>query len=109
MRKLHLALPRLNLKSNGRIFGFGTSPEADWKIIFISGMTLAFIVIALSAYMFIKINKGEIFVADPSVDVKKNALDVDALRETVSYYQNKALEFERIKSVTTTEMIDPSI
>jgi hypothetical protein len=109
MTKLHLAMPRLNWKSNGRLFGFGTSPETDWKIILVSAVVLAFIVITLCAYMFIKINKGEIFLVDQSTDTEAKTLDVEVLRETVSYYQSKALEFEHIRNATTTEAVDPSL
>ena len=101
-------LKKLNWKINGRLFGFGTSSEADWKIIFISTVVLAVLVIVLSVFIFIKINKGEIFVVKKSAEPEKKALNLSLLRETVSYYENKALEFERIKSVKI-EAVDPSL
>jgi hypothetical protein len=109
MKKLSIAMPHLKVKSRGRLFGFGTSPDADWKTIFISAAVLTLVVIVLSTYMFIKINKGEIFLAEPTGNEGKAVLNTELLRETVSYYQNKALEFERIKSATTTGSIDPSL
>jgi|SRR3989344_9072915 len=101
-------LKKLNWKVNGWLFGFGTSSEADWKIIFISTVVLAVLVIVLSVFIFIKINKGEIFVVKKSAEPEKKTLDLSLLRKTVSYYENKALEFERIRSVKT-PAVDPSL
>ena len=101
-------LKKLNWKINGRLFGFGTSPDADWKIIFISTTILAILVIALSVFMFIKINRGEIFVIERSVEQGEKPFDTSLLRETVLYYQNKTLEFEKIKS-SVTPATDPSL
>ena len=89
-------------------FGFGTSPEADWKIIFVSTMILAVLVIASNIFIFIKINKGEIFVVEKSAEEGDKTLDLSLIRKTVSYYQNKALEFERIKRAKT-PATDPSL
>ncbi len=99
---------KLNWKINGRFLGFGTSPEADWKIIFVSAVVLAILIIILSVFMFIKIDKGEIFVVKRLAEEKEKILDITVLRETVSYYQNKALEFERIKKVKA-PAVDPSL
>lgn len=100
-------LKKLNWKINGRLFGFGTSPDADWKIIFISTTILATLVIALSIFMFIKINKGGIFAVEKLVEQEEKVFDVSLLKETVLYYQNKALEFERIKQ-SVVPATDPS-
>ncbi len=107
MENPRTSLKKLNWKVNGRLFGFGTSPEADWKIIFISTTILAVFVIALSVFMFIKIDRGGIFVVERSAEEREMTLDASLLRETVLYYQNKALEFKRIKSAIT-PATDPS-
>ncbi len=96
--------PRIFFKK----FGFGTSPEADWKIIFVSTIILTILVIVSSIFIFIKIDKGEIFVVEKSAGEGDKTLDLSLLRETVSYYQNKALEFERIKRART-PATDPSL
>ena len=58
--------------------------------------------------IFIKIDKGEIFVVKRSEIEGEKSLDVSLLHKTVSYYQNKALEFERIKNIKT-QAVDPSL
>ena len=108
MDNLRTSFARLNLKKNGRFLGYGTSPEADWRIIFASTAILAVLIIGLSAFIFIKIDRGEIFVVKESAEQGDKTLDLSLLKETVSYYQNKALEFERIKRAKTSAA-DPSL
>ena len=108
MDNLRKFFAQLNVQKDGRLFGHGTSPEADWKIIFISTMVLAVLVIGLSTFVFIKIDRGEIFVVEKLAEQGDKILDLSLLRETVSYYQDKAVEFERIKRVKTPS-VDPSL
>ena len=108
MKNPRASIKKLNWKVNGQLFGFGTSPEADWKIIFISTTILAVFVIALSVFMFIKIDRKGIFVVERSTGGRGTTLDVSLLRETILYYQNKAFEFKRIKSAIT-PATDPSL
>ena len=86
----------------------GRGPERDWKIIFISIIILALVAISLSVYIFIKIDKGEIFVVRQSEEDKAKSLDISLLKKTVSYYQDKAAKFERMKKERST-VADPSI
>ena len=108
MNNLQTFFKKFSWKINGRLFGFNTSPEADWKIIFVSTLILACFIIVLSVLMFVRIDKGEIFVINKPAEEGAKILDVAVLKETVLYYQNKALEFERIKNVRTTS-VDPSL
>lgn len=108
MDNLQTSFKKLNWETNGKLFGFGTSPEADWKIIFISTVVLALSVIILSAFIFIKIDKGEIFVVEQSDEQGEKTLDISLLKETVSYYEGKAVEFERIRRGST-PAVDPSL
>jgi len=107
MDKLRTFLASHKLTS-GRVFSLGTGPEADWKIIFSVTAALSILVIILNSFMFIKIDKGEIFIVEQSMSEREELLDTELLKETVSYYQNRALEFERIKreGVSTS---DPSL
>lgn len=99
---------KLNFKKNGRLFGIGTSPDADWKIIFVSTIMLAILVIGLSTFIFIKVGRGEIFVVEKPTEEGEHNLNLPLLRETVSYYQDKLVEFEKIKN-TKTPAVDPSL
>ena len=87
---------------------FGLSPESDWRIILIASITLVILVIGLSVGIFIKIDKGEIFVVKESEDTTENALNTSLLQRAATYYQDKAVTFEEIKAREATAT-DPSL
>lgn len=105
---MKISLNKLNRKIHGRLFGLGSNPETDWKIIFVSTLVLAVLVVVLSVFIFMKIDKGEIFVVEKSNEQGEKSLDTSLLKETVSYYENKAREFERIKGLIV-PAVDPSL
>ncbi len=107
MKETFQNLNKFNFKSGFKL-GFDTGPEADWLIIFISSLTLSILVIALAIYMFIKVGNGEVFTVEKPVEEEAKMLDTKLLETTVLYYQNKAIEFERIK-IEGVESVDPSI
>lgn len=108
MENLKTFLKKPNLKLNGSLFGFGTSPEADWKVIFVSSAVLAISFVIFSVYIFIKIDKGEIFVSKQTTEQEGQILDTALFKETISYYEAKALEFKEMKKVEITA-VDPSL
>lgn len=108
MTKLRTFLIWLTFKKGGLLFGLGSSVESYWKVILIFTASLTVLIIGFSVFMFIKIDKGEIFVMERPLEDEKETLDVNVLRETVSYYQGKALEFERIKNEKASTT-DPSL
>lgn len=79
----------------------------DWKIIFISACIITAVGVASSIIVFININKGEDFALG-NARSEISSLDISQLHETASYYENKAVEFERIKNIKPS-LIDPSI
>ena len=86
---------------------FDSSPDADWRIIFVSVVVFAVLVCALNVVVLMKVNRGEIFTVGGGADEVQLSLNVEELKATVKYYQNKALEFNRIKNSTST-IPDPS-
>ena len=108
MEKLQTFFKKSDLKFSGNLFGFGTSPEADWKVIFISSAILALSFVIFSAYIFIGVDKGEIFVSEEPVGQEEQIFDSALLTETVSYYEAKALEFTEMKKVEIPS-VDPSL
>ena len=109
MNDLRTSLKKLNWKIDGKIFGFGTSPEADWRIIFISAIILVVLVIAFSIFMFRQTNQTDIFTPDDLGVPEGQILDTSVLRETILYYQNKESEFGRIKNSALLVPADPSL
>lgn len=108
MKNTQPSLKKFSLKIYRSLFGFGTNPETDWKIIFVSTVVLIVGVITLSVFVFIKSDKRESLVTNNN-DVQSEAqLDTELLRETILYYQDKKVEFERLDGVVA-PMTDPSL
>ena len=107
MKNLASIFKKSRSQDAGPLFGFGTSAQADWKIIFFSTLVFILIVSILNLALFVQINRGEIFVIEEKDNAPQHTLDLEKLRETNAYYQNKALGFERIKKATSTPITDP--
>ncbi|KND48498.1 MAG: hypothetical protein AB200_02095 [Parcubacteria bacterium C7867-005] len=105
MKKLDL---NLHLHKNGKLFGFGVSPNADWKAIFVGLILLTFLMAVLGVYMFVKISQGGIFMADKKEPEIQSTLDLITLKKTVRYYENRAKIFEEIKK-TKDSTVDPTL
>lgn len=101
---------KIRLRVNGKLFGFGSSPEADWKAIFVVTVALIIIGIVVNAYIFIKLDKGEIFLADTPRLEEKNTLNITELNTVLDYYRNKSENLQGILSGTTNpSVVDPSL
>ncbi len=81
--------------------------DRDWKIMFVSACALLVIAVAGSLIVFTKISNEGIPVTEEAGSDKEN-LNTNKLHDTVIYYQNKAIELEKIKN-TKPSAIDPSI
>ena len=101
-------IKKLHPKLDWHFFHWGRSPEGDWKIIFSVTTALVLCSITLSVFIFIKIDKGEIFLAEKTNENTEERLDLDKLKQAVFHYENKALEFERIQN-SKPSYIDPSL
>ncbi len=108
MENLKTFFKKSDLKFSGNLFGFGTSPEADWKVIFILSAILAVSFVGFSVYIFIKIDKGEIFLSENLSQQNDKVLDTNLLKESAAYYKNKAVEFAELKNVGI-PAVDPSL
>ena len=108
MNTLRTFFSKLNWRTSGQLFGFGTSPAADWKIIFVFSCILATMAIVASGLVFLRISKEEVSTTERTTEQGDKILDTTALHNTVLYYQNKEVEFERIKAART-PAVDPSL
>ncbi len=97
-----------HLKLNWHFFHWGRSPERDWKIIFTFMTLLLFCSIVFSTFIFIKIDKGEIFLVEQPNEEQNLTVNLEKLKDTISYYNSKALEFGKIKN-SKPQYVDPSL
>lgn len=95
-------------KLNIHFIHWGRNPGRDWRIIFSVATILVFCSIVISIFIFIKINKGDIFLVEKTNEEQGETLNLDKLKETASYYKAKALEFERIQN-SKSRYVDPSL
>jgi len=108
MDNLRKIFSKFEFKKSGTSLNLGSGPERDWKLIALSTILLALFVIGFSLYVFIQIDKGEIFVVERPGGREGRILDIDKLRATVDYYQSKAETFETLKSQVIQSQ-DPSL
>ena len=91
-----------------RPFGWSSSPDADWKVIFIGTVSLIVFVSILNLVVFVRVDKGKFFVGE-EVITETLTLNTEKLKKTLTYYQNKAAEFKRFTSGGATVIVDPSL
>jgi hypothetical protein len=99
---------KFKINRGGRFLGFGLSPETDWKIIILTFMICMFLVLIGCAYFFIKIDNGGFLPVTDEEKTPSSSFNINRVRQTVNYYDNKSKELEIIKS-TPEDILDPSI
>ena len=103
-------------KKSSLYFGFGGKrhqrslihPARDWKIILFIFSITNIIIAIFSAYLFLQINKGEIFLVEPTQTTIADTIDREALTETLLLFEKKTLNLEALKRNRPT-LVDPSL
>ena len=85
-----------------------THPTRDWIIILGTFATLNIIIIILSTFLFLQINKGEIFLVEAVSSSKVDSIDKVLLEETLSFFKEKERVFESLKR-NKPVLVDPSL
>jgi len=98
---------KMGWNKDGKTFGWGESPDADWKVILLSTVVVLILAASWSFYFYTKTENGVVAEGE-GVVIEAKTLDIEVLKSTSVYYQNKALEFEKIKSGSSTPVVDPS-
>ncbi|MDD5050632.1 MAG: hypothetical protein PHV93_02725 [Candidatus Pacebacteria bacterium] len=82
--------------------------ERNWELLLASFFLLFIIGAVASAYLFRSISRGEIFRVETPTNNQTSVIDQDLLKNTIDFYQNKALN---LKEITTHSkvLVDPSI
>ncbi len=98
----------IHLHKNGRLFGFGVSPNADWKVLFVFFFIILTIVLSLGIFLFVKINNGSLFVVKTETSAVAPKINVDQLSRTIEYYDERAKNLEDIRK-NKVSIPDPSL
>lgn len=83
-------------------------PARDWKIILFIFSITNIILAVFSAYLFLQINKGEIFLVEPTQAIIVDTIDREALKEVLLLFEEKSRNFEDLKRNKPT-LVDPSL
>ena len=93
-----------NLQSkmgNSFINGYGdhdrTRVERDWILVFCFFLLLNLINVLFSAYLFLQINKGSIFVVQIDETAKVIVLNLKQLDKTLNFFEEKETKFLELK------------
>lgn len=102
---------KIEWKHDGRTFGWGASPDADWKVIFLATFFLIVVVAAWDVFTYFKVKSGDLSASDVSGETELPKLNSDSLKNILEYYADKADELEKIKAGTSSTMnpSDPSV
>jgi hypothetical protein len=91
-------------KNHGRILGWGSGPDADWKVMFTAFLILLAISTLLNIFLY-RNAKSSFENEGVSVELP---IDKEELRRTANFYEQKKLDFESV-SKTPETVSDPSI
>lgn len=84
-----------------------THPSRDWKIILVAFTILNIIMAVFSTFLFLQINKGEIFVVDVPIPSSTNSLNREELQNILSFFEEKKRAFVSLK-INKPTLVDPS-
>jgi hypothetical protein len=101
-------IKKIDFKSGTELLKFGVTPESDWKKLLVITIALSVLVSALNIFMYIRVDRGEIFEIYGETGEEVPKLDIEELKKTTDYYESKASEFEKIKSGSSGSA-DPSV
>jgi hypothetical protein len=92
-----------------RPFGWSTSPDSDWRVIFIGTVLLMVLASFLNIAIFLRVERGKFFASEEPVVEETLTFDTNELKKTLESYENRAAEFKRLTSGSASVVSDPSI
>ncbi len=84
----------------------GEKANHDWKYMLIVFTCLTIISISGSLYIFVKINKGEIFLVEKKAESKEVSIDDKRLKTVTEMFEIRNMEFQKL---VPGALKDPSI
>ena len=91
-------------RNKGRALGWGSGPDADWKVMFLTFVILLLLTLGLCINLYIGVRNtgemGENNLVAPISEAK--------LKRVSGYYQKQKLDFESARSIPET-IKDPSL
>ena len=105
---MKLNFKKFDFKKGRSLLSFGLSPHRDWKIILSTCIILSLLLLSFSFLVWKKASGVKVTESSQEELMKLNTLNVELLRRTVLYYEEKANTLEEIKSKRSI-ISDPSL
>ena len=84
-----------------------TNPYRDWKLLLSIFFVMFVVLVAVNAFLFIKINEEDIFSKEDIPMEKIEMLDTGALAQAIDFFSKRGEEFNnRVRKKP--EIVDPS-
>jgi hypothetical protein len=99
---------RFSFHKRGQYKTISEKSNHDWKIIIVSFIILAIIILAGSLYMFIGVSRGDIFLVEQKTEGVVQTINKDELANTVKFFESRKAHFEELKANRPT-VGDPSL
>jgi len=71
-----------------------TNARRDWLVLFLFFVLVLLGAVFFSVYLFLEINRGELYASPPSSGRQLETIDRAVLKETLSSFEEKARRFE---------------
>lgn len=92
-------------KTHGKFLGWGSGPDADWRVMFTTFLVLLFLVVVYSGLAFYQVWQG-VFSAE-IVETADSPININLLKRNTEYYKSKQAVFDSILNTPETTP-DPS-
>lgn len=92
-------------KNKGRLLGWGSGPNADWKIMFGVFVSALIVIVVYSGLVFYESMTGE-FGAETNITTQ-SPIDINTIKSTAEQYKAKKATFETLLKAEET-LSDPS-
>lgn len=84
------------------------TPRSDWRTLVIVFVVLVIAVGSASFYIFIQIDRDEIFLAEEGEKARVKAFDAQKLKDTIQDFEQRKTDLETLRAERP-NIIDPSI
>src|SRR3989338_5467661 len=84
------------------------NPDRDWAISLSIFTVFLFFILLWSGYVFLQVQKGELFITEPVKNTSKTTLDQKLLNTTILFYRDKARRYDTLQKTKPPSYTDPS-
>lgn len=84
------------------------TPHTDWRMLIIVFVVIVIIVAGASFYIFVQIEKDEIFTAQGDNKPKEKIITASKLKDTINQFEQKKAQLEKLRTERP-HIVDPSL